>query len=193
MSKDYGNTIGGIYGGAPINSTGSDNGVTDPPWLAYTQQGYHSMGDAEFDTKVSGKLWVCDGIGVWYMTPTYNSARPTWYSRTRGIDSLTIQRIVKAPKPNGRILLACMDRPFFSLTSPTVFPAKDHPYVPPKYFDDSSYGPIKIPAGEYFVMGDHRDSSNDSRIFGPVAQKYIYGKAVFAYWPFHQFGEISAP
>src|SRR5579863_9165680 len=66
-------------------------------------------------------------------------------------------------------------------------------YVPPKYFDDSSYGPIKIPADEYFVMGDHRDSSNDSRIFGPVPQKYIYGKAVFAYWPFHQFGEISAP
>ena len=67
------------------------------------------------------------------------------------------------------------------------------PYVPPNYFDDSSYGPIRIPPDEYFVMGDHRDSSNDSRIFGPVPQKYIYGKAVFAYWPFHQFGEISAP
>jgi len=67
------------------------------------------------------------------------------------------------------------------------------PYVPQNYFDDSSYGPIKIPAHDYFVMGDHRDSSNDSRIFGPVPRKYIYGKAVFAYWPFHQFGEISAP
>ncbi|MHB8411597.1 MAG: signal peptidase I [Candidatus Acidiferrales bacterium] len=67
------------------------------------------------------------------------------------------------------------------------------PYVPQNYFDDSSYGPIKIPAHDYFVMGDHRNSSNDSRIFGPVPRKYIYGKAVFAYWPFHQFGEISAP
>src|SRR5487761_26151 len=66
-------------------------------------------------------------------------------------------------------------------------------YVPQNYFDDSSYGPIKIPADEYFVMGDHRDSSNDSRIFGPVPEEFIYGKAVFAYWPFHQFGEISAP
>lgn len=67
------------------------------------------------------------------------------------------------------------------------------PYVPPSYFDDSSYGPIQIPPDEYFVMGDHRDSSNDSRIFGPVPRKYIYGKAVFAYWPFKEFGEISAP
>ena len=97
------------------------------------------MGDAEFDSKVSGKLWLCDGIGVWYTTPAYNSARPTWYSRTRGIDSLTVQRIVKAPKPNGRVLLACQDRPFFTLTSPTVFPAKDHPYVPPSY---NGHGPI---------------------------------------------------
>ena len=67
------------------------------------------------------------------------------------------------------------------------------PYVPPSYFDDSSYGPIQIPQDEYFVMGDHRDSSNDSRIFGPVPRGYIYGKAVFAYWPFREFGEISAP
>jgi signal peptidase I len=67
------------------------------------------------------------------------------------------------------------------------------PYVPPQYFDDSSYGPITIPPDDYFVMGDHRDSSNDSRIFGPVSRKYIYGKAVFAYWPFREFGEISAP
>ena len=39
LSKDYGNTIGGIYGNAPINATGSDKSVMDPPWLAYTQPG----------------------------------------------------------------------------------------------------------------------------------------------------------
>jgi signal peptidase I len=66
------------------------------------------------------------------------------------------------------------------------------PYVLPEYLDDASYPPVQVPAGHYFVMGDHRDSSNDSRMFGPVARRFIYGKAVFAYWPVDRFGEIGA-
>ncbi len=65
------------------------------------------------------------------------------------------------------------------------------PYVPSNYLDGSSYGPVQIPQGNYFVMGDHRDSSNDSRVFGPVGRPYIYGKAVFAYWPVDHFGSLS--
>src|SRR6266699_2453260 len=51
---------------------------------------------------------------------------------------------------------------------------------------------VEIPRDEYFVMGDHRISSNDSRIFGPVPAAFIYGKAVFAYWPWTQFGSITS-
>src|SRR6202453_734390 len=64
-------------------------------------------------------------------------------------------------------------------------------YIPPSYLDGSSYGPITIPAENYFVMGDHRDSANDSRVFGPVGRPYIYGKAVFAYWPVDHFGSLT--
>jgi signal peptidase I len=65
------------------------------------------------------------------------------------------------------------------------------PYVPPQYADVSDYGPETVPVGSYFVMGDHRISSNDSRVFGPVESQYIYGRAVFAYWPVDHFGSLS--
>jgi signal peptidase I len=63
-------------------------------------------------------------------------------------------------------------------------------FVPREYMDSSTFGPYRLPAEHYFVMGDHRSSSNDSRVFGPVPREAIYGKAVFAYWPFDRFGVI---
>src|SRR5271168_876244 len=69
--------------------------------------------------------------------------------------------------------------------------AIDEPYVPTQYEDLSDYGPMRVPKDSYFVMGDHRISSNDSRVFGPVPSKFIYGRAVFAYWPVDHFGSLS--
>jgi signal peptidase I len=65
------------------------------------------------------------------------------------------------------------------------------PYVPPQYEDLSDFGPVRIPRSSYFVMGDHRISSNDSRVFGPVPSRFIYGRAVFAYWPVDHFGSLE--
>jgi signal peptidase I len=67
----------------------------------------------------------------------------------------------------------------------------EEPYILPAYLDSNSFGPFRVPQRQYFVMGDHRDSSNDSRMFGPVPAEYIYGKAVFAYWPMDHFGTLS--
>ena len=65
------------------------------------------------------------------------------------------------------------------------------PYVPAQYEDLSDFALVHVPKDSYFVMGDHRISSNDSRVFGPVESRYIYGRAVFAYWPVDHFGSLS--
>ena len=51
--------------------------------------------------------------------------------------------------------------------------------------------PLLIKKGYYFVLGDNRKISVDSRSFGVVPKNYIYGKAIFRYWPFSRFGAIE--
>jgi signal peptidase I len=63
-------------------------------------------------------------------------------------------------------------------------------YVPKRFTDDRSQPEMTIPAHEYFVMGDHRSISSDSRDFGPVDRDLIYGKAAFVYWPMDQAGVV---
>jgi signal peptidase I len=65
------------------------------------------------------------------------------------------------------------------------------PYVPPQYEDSSDFPVTRVPKDSFFVLGDHRISSNDSRVFGPVASQFIYGRAVFAYWPVDHFGSLE--
>ncbi len=63
-------------------------------------------------------------------------------------------------------------------------------YVPRMYEDVRSYPDMIVPAHNYFVLGDHRNLSNDSRDFGPVDEDFIYGKAVFGYWPVEKLGTL---
>ena len=68
--------------------------------------------------------------------------------------------------------------------------ALDEDYVPSDYADARSYSEVVVPANSFFVLGDHRTMSNDSRDFGPVNERYIYGKAVFGYWPMEKLGRL---
>lgn len=67
----------------------------------------------------------------------------------------------------------------------------DEPYVPEEFRDGNSYPAVRVPRSHYYVLGDHRSSSNDSRSWGPVPREAIYGKAVFAYWPLDKLGVLN--
>ena len=63
-------------------------------------------------------------------------------------------------------------------------------YVAPAYADSQSNPEITVPRNSYFVLGDNRNMSKDSREFGPVSVSFIYGKAVFGYWPMDKMGRV---
>ena len=67
----------------------------------------------------------------------------------------------------------------------------EEPYVEPAFIDHNSYPPVFVEPGYYYVLGDHRNQSNDSRSWGLVPEKYIYGKAVFRYWPVNKIGTLD--
>jgi signal peptidase I len=68
------------------------------------------------------------------------------------------------------------------------------PYLPKKkdiMFRSINMKPLLIQEDHYFVIGDNRTISQDSRVFGPVSRQYIYGKTVLRYWPFSRFGKVE--
>jgi signal peptidase I len=63
-------------------------------------------------------------------------------------------------------------------------------YVPEEFHDSRSMAEIVVPEDTFYMMGDHRSISSDSREFGPVERSLIYGKAVFVYWPARDAGAV---
>ncbi|OFW03750.1 MAG: signal peptidase I [Acidobacteria bacterium RIFCSPLOWO2_02_FULL_67_36] len=59
----------------------------------------------------------------------------------------------------------------------------DDAFVPPEFRSHEDWGPQVIPEGYYFVMGDHRNNSSDSRHWGYVPKKYIIGRVQLRWWP----------
>lgn len=108
-----------------------------------------------------------------------------YIKRCIGLPGDTIEIKDKELYVNGKL----QDEPYVMHKDPRTYP--NAPYVPDNMKKRDNFGPITVPEGEYFVMGDNRDFSSDSRFWGPLPERYIKGKALFKYWPPSRIGLIK--
>ncbi len=62
------------------------------------------------------------------------------------------------------------------------------PYI--RFTDTRSFPEVTVPPGAVFVLGDNRANSEDSRVFGPVRERLIIGRAIAGVWPIHDIGAL---
>jgi signal peptidase I len=67
------------------------------------------------------------------------------------------------------------------------------PYVNPSYRHGDAFGPIKVEPGDYFAMGDHRDRSADSRVWGFVPKSLLKGRALLIWWSYDEDSAEANP
>jgi hypothetical protein len=125
---DAGNIqFSGDYGGSWYSAAGvNPRSATDVPWLAKTSEDWQSQGAVMFDPVISGRLWIVEGIGVWYCTPPVAPrARPsiTITSRNKNQQGLIVDQILKPPGQS--LVVAVQDRAGLLLRSVTEEPTTD--------------------------------------------------------------------
>ena len=107
--------------------------------------------------------------------------------RVIGLPGETVEVREKKVYINGTML----DEPYVHFLAPPSGPSEFREVTS---FDvRERYGPVTVPPNHYFVMGDNRDNSQDSRYWGFMPRSYVKGKALFVYWSFEDDGTGRSP
>ncbi|HEX3840644.1 MAG TPA: signal peptidase I [Acidimicrobiales bacterium] len=117
-------------------------------------------------------------IVVFHRPPLENATYNDLVKRVIGLPGETISSLNGSVYINGKRL----SEPWLPKT-PSSFTGA----IPSSHPEFNLPGPVKIPAGDYFVMGDNRTDSADSRFFGPIAGSLIVGRVVAVVWPLSQW------
>jgi signal peptidase I len=104
--------------------------------------------------------------------------REDYVKRVIGLPGETVTIRDKKVAIDGKVL----DEPYVFFADKRTYPAGV--FLPEPYRSRDQFGPYVVPPGEYFVMGDNRDHSNDSRWWGTVSRSVIKGRAFMVYWSF---------
>jgi signal peptidase I len=95
----------------------------------------------------------------------------TYIKRIAALPGQTVQIMDKQVYINGR--------PWVDLLT---VKHKDNQVFPSALSNRDNFGPLQVPPEQYFVLGDNRDDSQDSRVWGFVEKEHLVGKALFVYW-----------
>ncbi len=152
-----------VDGGAhwtQLAAPGIRTATGDVAWHAWTSEDFFSTGQARFDPKVPGKIWMAQGIGVWTAQVDDTTNRLTWQATSRGVEQLVINDVI-AP-PGGRPVTAAWDRAIFYSESVNTFPATHGP----TFNFNSAWDLDWSPANPKFIVAntsDHRYCCTDQR------------------------------
>jgi len=130
----------------------------------------------DFMSRVLPGRTISRGDIVAFKSP--ENPKVPFIKRVIGLPGDTLEIRDKVVYVNGQRL----EEPYKYLLDPNVYERGSG--IPHDYLVRDNYGPIKIPFDSYFMMGDNRDNSNDSRYWGFVKSGYIIGKPLFIYWSY---------
>ncbi len=140
--------------------------------------------DSMVPTLLTGDRLVVEKISYRLQSPTFGDIvvfEPPAELRRRGYqqDQAFIKRIIGQP---GQVINISEGKVYLNGTPLSEKYIAEPPNQP--------FPPVKVPPGQFFVMGDNRNNSNDSRYWGFVPQENIIGRATFRFWPLNRLGMI---